>query len=219
MLNSKIQKLLDEFNNSPIVKYYEEKGERKASAAALSKLRMEYGLASKMAKASIKVGAHIKGNKAMREAGGHIKGGYVSIAQLLKWQKDTGYSIGKLKKTETHKKNIGISNICKVRTTENKNKIRETVNKFNSSLTKEQRSDKYSNNARARKAREIRVKILNSIRVKTFDSIRLRKACDRFDYDFDLLARDKTLIQRIHKGTNQNNPSIYKKINYENIYN
>jgi len=31
MLNSKIQKLLDEFNNSPIAKYYEKYGDKKAS--------------------------------------------------------------------------------------------------------------------------------------------------------------------------------------------
>lgn len=207
-----IDKIREHFANSPIYEYYYNKGQRRAAAAALSKLRMEYGLASKMAKKSNEVGAPSKAGKASVRTGVQKRNGYLTIKKLLQWQKDNGYSIGKLKKTETHKKNIGLSNKNKVRTTETKNKIRQTVNNFNSSLTKEQRSNKYSNNARARKAREIRIKILNSIRVETFDSIRLRKACDRFDYDFDLLARDKTLIQRIHKGTNQNNPSIYKKI-------
>jgi hypothetical protein len=130
MLNLKIQKLLDEFNNSPIVKYYEEKGERKASAAALSKLRMERGLASKMAKASIKVGGHIKGNKAMREAGGHIKGGYVSIAQLLKWQKDNDFRVCDLERTDKWKANISKAHIGKKISKETIEKLREKKTLF-----------------------------------------------------------------------------------------
>lgn len=202
---------LNEIDKTPIFQYYQKHGENRAAAGALSKLRMEYGLASKMAIASKLTNGASNGGKASVKTGVQKRNGKKTIKQLLQWQKDTGYSIGKLKKTETHKKNIGLSNTGKVRTSETKNQIRQTVNDFNASLTKEQRSDKYSNNARARKAREIRIKILNSIRVKTFDSIRLRRACDRFDYDFDLLAKDKTLIERIHKGTNQTNPSIFKK--------
>jgi hypothetical protein len=41
MLNSKIQKLLDEFNNSPIAIYYEKYGDKRASQNALSALRMK----------------------------------------------------------------------------------------------------------------------------------------------------------------------------------
>jgi hypothetical protein len=214
-----IDKLIGEYYESDIHQYYSQKGERRASAAALSKLRMKAGLASKMAKASIKVGAHIKGGKASVRTGVQKRNGYKTISKLLEWQKDTGYSIGKLKKTETHKKNIGLSNTGKVRTSETKNQIRQTVNDFNASLTQEQRSDKYSNNARTKAATKRKIEILNSIKKEQFTSSILKDTCKKFDYDYKLMIKDNNLLEIIHRGTNQNNPSIYKKINYANIYN
>jgi hypothetical protein len=104
---------LNEIDETPLFKYYEEKGERKASAATLSKLRMEYGLARKMAMASIKVGAHIKGNKAMRDAGGHIKGGKLGIKKLLQWQKDNNFRVCDLERTDIWKLNISKAHMGK----------------------------------------------------------------------------------------------------------
>jgi hypothetical protein len=42
MLNNKIQNAIEEFNNSSIVKLYEERGQNKASQAAISSARMKY---------------------------------------------------------------------------------------------------------------------------------------------------------------------------------
>ena len=54
---------LNEISETQIFKYYEMYGENRAASNVLCKLRMEYGLASKMGKASVKVGGHIKGGK------------------------------------------------------------------------------------------------------------------------------------------------------------
>ena len=104
---------LNEISETPLFKYYEKHGENRAAAAALSKLRMEYGLASKMAKASIKVGAHIKGNKAMRDAGGHIKGGKIGIKKLLQWQRDNDFRVCDLERTDEWKSNISKAHMGK----------------------------------------------------------------------------------------------------------
>lgn len=139
-------------------------------------------------------------------------GGEASIEKLLQWQIDNGFRVCDLERTEEWCNNISIALTGNVLSKKHKQSISKALKKYMNSLTKEERSRKHSNNARANTARIKRIKILNSIRVDEFDSIRLHKACDRFEYDFDLLARDKTLLKRIHKGTNQNNPSVYKKI-------
>lgn len=137
---------LNQIEETPIFQYYQTHGENRASAAVLSKLRMEYGLASKMAKASIKVGAHIKGNKVMRAAGGHIKGGHASIEQLLQWQNENNHNIGEIAKIKDDewKQKIGEGNKGKVRTTETKNQISKTLKIKNNKLTQEERIKKFA---------------------------------------------------------------------------
>jgi hypothetical protein len=157
-----------------------------------------------------KLGIHTD-NQELKEEWASM-GGDASIEQLLQWQKDNDYSIGDLEKTETHKKNIGLSNKGKVRTTETKNQISETLINFNSSLSQEERSNKYSNNARANAARIKKIEILNSIESDEFTSPTLVKVCKKFGYDYKLLARDRDLLELVYKGTNGYNPSIYKKI-------
>ena len=139
-------------------------------------------------------------------------GGYASIEKLLQWQIDNGFRVCDLERTEEWCNNISIALTGRKLSKKHKNNVSKGLRKYMKSLTKEERSKKYSNNARANAARIKRVKILNSIKTDEFTSIRLRKACDKFEYDFDLLARDKSLIKRIHTGTNQNNPSIYRKV-------
>jgi hypothetical protein len=39
----------------------------------------------------------------------------------------------------------------------------------------------------------------------------LKDTCKKFDYDYKLMIKDNNLLEIIHRGTNQNNPSIYKK--------
>ena len=121
---------LNQIEETPIFQYYQKHGEKRASAAVLSKLRMEHGLAIKMANASIKVGAHIKGNKAMRAAGGHIKGGYVSIAQLLQWQNDNNFRVCDLQRTDKWKSNISKAHIGKKLSKETIQKLREKKTLF-----------------------------------------------------------------------------------------
>ena len=156
-----------------------------------------------------KTGIH---NEELRELWASM-GGEASIDKLLQWQIDNNFRVCDLERTEEWCNNISIALTGLELSKKHKNNIKVGIRKYVKSLTKEERSKKYANNASANSARIKRVKILNSIRVDEFDSIRLRKACDRFEYDFDLLARDTTLLKRIHKGTNQHNPSIYKKIN------
>lgn len=139
-------------------------------------------------------------------------GGYASIDKLLQWQKDNGFRVCDLERNEEWCNNISKALTGRKLSKSTIKKISNNLKEYNASLTKEERSKKYSNNARANAARIKRLQILNSIKTDTFDSLRLRKACMKFEYNFDLLARDKSLLKRIHTGKNQNDLSIYKKI-------
>jgi len=203
---------LNEINETPLFRYYEKHGENRAAAAALSKLRMEYGLARKMAMASIKVGGHIKGGKASIRTGVQKRNGYKTISKLLQWQKDNDFRVCDLERTSEWKMAISKAHIGKILTEETKNKVRYSVNKLNQSMTKDERSKMYSNNARANAANKRKVEILNSIKSNEFTSTFLKQICKKFDYDYKLMIKDTNLLQRIYTGTNQSNPSIYKKI-------
>jgi hypothetical protein len=141
-------------------------------------------------------------------------GGEASIDQLLQWQKENGHNIGEISKVKTEEwiRRIGEGNKGKVRSEEYKNKVRDSINKLNESLSKEEKSKIYSNDARKNAARIKRIEILDSIESDEFTTTNLIIACKQFDYDHKLLGKDTTLLKMIHKGTNQNNPSIYKKI-------
>lgn len=139
-------------------------------------------------------------------------GGYASIDRLLQWQIDNNFRVCDLERTEEWCNNISIALTGKKLSKKHKENIKSGINNYFTSLSKKERSNIYGNDARKNSAKDKRIKILNTIRTEEFTSLRLHRACNRFEYDFDLLARDKTLLKRIHKGTNQNNPSVYKKI-------
>lgn len=125
-----IDKLIDGYYESDIHQYYSQKGERVASAAALSKLRMEYGLASKMAMASIKVGGYIKGGIASVRTGVQKRNGYKSIGKLLKWQDDNDFRVCDLERTDEWKSNISKSHIGKKLSKETIEKLKNHPNAF-----------------------------------------------------------------------------------------
>lgn len=141
-------------------------------------------------------------------------GGEANIEQLLQWQKDNNHNIGEIakNKTEEWKQNIGKGNKGKIRTEDTKETIRNSINKFNESMSKDERSKMYSNDARANAARIKRIEILDSIESDEFTSTTLVMVCKQFGYDHKLLGADRNLLELLHRGTNQNNPSIYKKI-------
>ena len=100
---------LNEIGETPIFKYYEKHGENRAAAAALSKLRREYGLASKMAIASIKVGAPSKAGKASVRTGVQKRNGEKTIKQLLQWQIDNNFRVCDLERTDEWRLNQSIA--------------------------------------------------------------------------------------------------------------
>jgi hypothetical protein len=141
-------------------------------------------------------------------------GGDANIEQLLQWQKDNNHNIGEIakNKTEEWKQNIGKGNTGKIRTEDNKEAIRNSVNKFNESMSNDERSKMYSNDARKNAATKRKIEILDSIEDNQFTSLVLRESCNRFHYDYKLMIKDTNLLELLYRGTNQNNPSIYKKI-------
>jgi hypothetical protein len=208
---------LNEISETPIFKYYEKHGENRAAAAALSKLRMKYGLASKMAKASIKVGAHIKGGIASVRTGVQKRNGYKSIKQLLQWQKDNNFRVCDLERTDEWRLNqsIALKEYYKENPISNELKIQigNKIRDNNSKLTKEERSIKFGNNSATRKAIRIHTDILNTIPTDIFTTKDARKACEEYGLgNWKGFLKNTNVIVQIHKGTNQNNPSIYKKI-------
>lgn len=74
---------------------------------------------------------------------------------------------------------------------------------------------KASVEARQKRYLEKQIDVLNRIKTDTFVTSDLRKICDELEYKGDFwkkLLRNKELVEQIHKGYNQFNPSIYKKI-------
>jgi hypothetical protein len=121
---------LDDIEATPLFKYYEKHGENRAAAAALSKLRMEYGLARKMAMASIKVGGHIKGGNASVRTGVQKRNGYKTISKLLEWQKHNNFRVCDLERTDEWKSNISKAHIGKKLSKETIEKLREKKTLF-----------------------------------------------------------------------------------------
>lgn len=72
---------------------------------------------------------------------------------------------------------------------------------------------KASTEARINRGLENKKKIINSIKSDTFTTSEIRKACEDFEYkSWKSILKESKLIEQIYKGTNQFNPSIYKKL-------
>lgn len=157
-----------------------------------------------------KIGIHTD-NEELRSFWASL-GGDASIDQLLQWQKDNNFRVCDLERTAEWKEAISKAHIGKALSAETKNKVRKSINKLNESLTKEERSKIYSNDARKNAATKRKMEILDSLEETQFTSLVLRDVCKRFDYDYKLMIKDTNLLELVYRGTNQNNPSIYKKI-------
>jgi hypothetical protein len=139
-------------------------------------------------------------------------GGEANIDKLLQWQKDNNFRVCDLERTSEWKEAISKAHMGKVLTEETKNKVRDSINKLNESMSKDERSKMYSNDARKNAATKRKMEILDSLEETQFTSLVLKAVCKRFDYDYKLMIKDTNLLELLHRGTNQNNPSIYKKI-------
>jgi hypothetical protein len=178
---------------------------------------MEYGLANKMAKKSNEVGAPSKAGKASVKTGVQKRNGYLTINKLLQWQKDNDFRVCDLERTEEWKQNQSIS--LKKYYEENpisdelRMQIGNTIRKNNSKLSDIERSKKFSNDSATRKAIKTHTDILNTIATNIFTTKDARKACEEYGLgNWKGFLKNTNIIKQIHKGTNQNNPSIYKKI-------
>lgn len=142
-------------------------------------------------------------------------GGEASIDYLLEWQKENGHNIGEIAKLKSDEWLSKISKSLKGRKL-SKEQIESNTNalkKYIQSLTKEERVKLYSNDSSARKSLRIRTEVLNLIEKDVFTTSEARKACNEYGLsNWKAFLKDGRIIKQIHKGTNQNNPSIYQKI-------
>lgn len=64
---------------------------------------------------------------------------------------------------------------------------------------------------------QTQIDIINMIKTDTFTSLDVRSLCNELNYNYKLikygLLKNSKYVQIIKVGTNQNNPSIFKKIN------
>ena len=80
-------------------------------------------------------------------------------------------------------------------------------------MTPEERSKRFTNDSASRKSLRVRMEVLNLIDTDTFTTADARKACDEYGLgNWKGFLKDVRIIKQIHKGTNQNNPSIYQKV-------
>lgn len=139
-------------------------------------------------------------------------GGEASYERLLEYNEEIGHRVWELPKTDEWKQKISEAHMGKEVSDETKEKLSKVVSEFNASLTEEERKEKYSNDSSSRKSLRIRKEVLNMIEGDTFTTSQARMACEQYGLaNWKGLLKDKRLVEQIHKGTNQSNPSIYKK--------
>lgn len=76
-----------------------------------------------------------------------------------------------------------------------------------------------STKARIERAYNKKVEVLSYITTETFIAKDIQSICNKLEYVGDFwkkVLREKSLVEQIHKGYNQFNPSVYKKINLDN---
>jgi hypothetical protein len=142
-------------------------------------------------------------------------GGEANIENLLEWQKENNHNIGEIAKhkSDEWKENISKALMGKEVSNETKEKLSKIVNEYNSSLTDEERKEKYSNDSSSRKSLRVRKEILDSIETETFTTSQIRYACEKYGLgNWKGLLKDERLVEQLYKGTNQSNPSVYRKV-------
>jgi hypothetical protein len=142
-------------------------------------------------------------------------GGEASIEALLQWQRENGFRVCDLERTEEWCENI--SEALKNYYAENpisddtKQKISTTIIENNKKLTKEERSKKFGNDSSSRKSLKVRTEILNSIPTDTFTTSQAKEACFKHGLkNYRAFLKDTRIIVQIKKGTAKNQ-SVYKK--------
>lgn len=160
------------------------------------------------------LGIHTEDEELRREWA--IMGGEASIDTLLEWQKENNHNIGEIAKNKDDEWKSNISKSLKGRklSKEHIEKNRNALKKYMESLSSEERSKRFSNDSASRKSLRVRTEILNSIQSDIFTTAEARIACENYGLgNWKAFLKDKRIIEQIHKGTNKNNPSLYKKIN------
>jgi hypothetical protein len=140
-------------------------------------------------------------------------GGEATIEKLLQWQIDNNFRVCDLERTDEWCNNISIAMTGRKIPKSIVNKMKKTLKAKVAAMTVEERSEKYRNDSASRKSLRIRTEILNLIENDTFITSDARRACEQYGLDnWKGFLKDKRIIKQIHKGTNQNNPSIYEKL-------
>lgn len=142
-------------------------------------------------------------------------GGEANIDTLLQWQKDNNWNVGKLPKTEEWKNNISKSHMGKKLSADTKKKISEYNKNLANSMTDEERVNRYGNDASKRRGYNNRKRVYDALPNDEFTSMEFKKVVVDMGFDvssWKLMAKDERFFIRIHKGTNQTNPSIFKKV-------
>lgn len=160
-----------------------------------------------------KLGIHTDDEELRREWAS--MGGEASIDKLLEWQKENNHleKLHKLERTNEWKQNISNSHKGKKIPNDVKERISKTIIENNSKLSVDELSKKYKNKVANERHLILRKKILDSIPTDTFITSVAIRACSEFGVaNWKSFLKDNRIITQLHKGTNQNNPSIYKKI-------
>jgi len=149
------------------------------------KSRKESGGIGKLGKKWGKINGQSKNSiEARRKLG--KKWGSINIKKVTLEQKSKGGRIGGLKRS----KQPDFNNHLKIMTKKSvKNRVKEKIDRMKS--------------------------ILDTIPTKQFITKDIREACSKFDVSdryWKTILKEKSLVKRIHKGTNQFNPSIYEKV-------
>ena len=144
------------------------------------------------------------------------EGGYASIDKLLKWQKENGHNIGELAKNKSDKwiENISKAMLDKEKFEQHKNNLSTSLNSYNKLLSPEERTEKYKNDSGERRGYKNRKRIYDAL-PNEFTGIQIKEVTLDLGYgdsSWKKIVKDDRFFIRIHKGTNQSNPSIYKKL-------
>lgn len=207
MLNNKIQKAIEEFNNSSIVKLYEEKGEKRM-----------YGIAKQIAYSKTKAGKEklIAASKKGSEKAAKLP----TSASKLQGAKNGGKKVGGSEDGKKRMANLG-AKYGKVYG--GKFLPKDAGIKGKENLLKEFVCEKCGNKVNrgnyhqfhGKKCRELEKLLLLKLLPKKFTSVQLKEIAEKNGFlkwkTLNLLHETCPYTKCIKKGTNQFNPGIYEK--------
>lgn len=134
------------------------------------------------------------------------------VGNIPQWKIDKIDFFRNIERTDSWRKNISKSTQGRKINNKVKKQISNKIITNNKSLSEKEKVEKFSNESSSKKSLMIRKEVLNLITTDEFTTTDARLACEKYGLkNWKFFLRDTRIIEQTYKGTNQFNPSKYKK--------